>query len=147
MPLDSKTAYVGQEVALRNVASADGTIRGATLSGTVTEVRRAGQGSNAQIRIHFDSMSRGDGTRVPIDGVVDSMQAQTKSNAAKEAGGALLGMLAGNALLTTLFGLSGGGIIGAVGGYLIAKDNRADVVIPANTAIDVQLLTPRRQAR
>ena len=147
MPLDSKTAYVGQEVALRNVASADGTIRGATLNGTVTEVRRPGQGNNAQIRIHFDSMRRADGTRVPIDGVVDSMQAQTKSNAAKEAGGALLGMLAGNALLKTLFGLSGGGIIGAVGGYLIAKDNRADVVIPANTAIDVQLLTPRRQAR
>ncbi len=146
-PLDSKTAYVGQEVALGNVASADGRIRGATLNGTVTDVTRPGQGYNAQIRIHFDSMRRADGQRVPIDGVVESMQVQTKSNAAKEAGAALLGMLAGNALFQTLFGLSGGGVIGAVGGFLIAKDNRADIVIPANTAVTVQLLTPRRQAR
>lgn len=145
--LDSKNAYVGEEVALDNVSSADGTIRGAHLFGTVTDVTRPGQGNNARIQMHFDSLRSADGKRVPIDGVVESMQVQTKSNALKEAGGAILGMLAGNAVLQTLFGLSGGGVIGAVGGFLIAKDNRADIVIPANTAITVQLLTPRRQAR
>lgn len=145
--LDSKNAYPGEEVVLANVASPDGDVRGATLTGTVTDVTPPGQGRNAQIRIHFDSLRRADGTRVPVDGIVESMQVQTKSNALKEAGGALAGMLAGNALLQTLFGLSGGGIIGAVGGFLIAKDNRANVVIPANTAVTVQLVPLRRQAR
>jgi hypothetical protein len=129
------------------VASADGAIRDATLNGTVVTVTRAGQGRNAQIQIQFDSLRRADGERTPVDGVVESMQVQTKSNALKEAGGAIVGMLAGNALFQTLFGVSGGGVIGAVGGFLIAKDNRADVVIPANTAITVQLLSLRRQAR
>jgi len=41
--------------------------------------------------------------------------------------------------------VSGGGIVGAAGGYLIAKDNRADVVIPGDTAITVRLLRARRQ--
>ena len=146
-PLDSKTAYVGEEVALGNVASADGRIQGATLNGTVVNVTRPGQGRNAQIQIQFDSLRRADGERMPVEGVVESMQVQTKNNALKEAGGAILGMVAGNALLQTLFGVSGGGVIGAVGGFLIAKDNRADIVIPANTTITVQLLTTRRQAR
>lgn len=146
-PLDSKTAYVGEEVALGNVASTDGTIRGATLNGTVVNVARPGQGRNAQIQIHFDSLRRADGERTPVDGVVESMQVQTKNNALKEAGGALLGMLAGNALFQTLFGVSGGGVIGAIGGFFIAKDNRADIVIPENTAITVQLVPLRRQAR
>ena len=96
--------------------------------------------------MHFDSLRGADGKSDPIDGIVASMQVKTKSNAVKEAGGALVGMLAGNALAKTLLGIGGGGILGAVGGYLIAKDNRADVVIPANTAITVQLVNARRQA-
>jgi hypothetical protein len=145
-PLDSKNAYAGEQVVLTNVASADGSMNGATLIGTVTDVTHAGQGRNAQIMLHFDSLRRPNGRSVPIDGVVVSMNVKTKSNAAKEAGGALLGMLAGNAVLKTLFGLSGGGIIGAIGGYLVAKDNRSDVVIPADTAVTVQLVPSRRQS-
>lgn len=145
-PLDSKNAYVGQDVVLTNASSADGSIAGATLLGTITDVTRAGQGRSAQILLHFDSLRRPNGKTVPIDGIVVSMNVQTKSNAAKEAGGALLGMLAGNAILKTLFGLSGGGLIGAIGGYMVAKDNRSDVVIPANTAVTVQLVESRRQS-
>jgi hypothetical protein len=144
--LDSKNAYVGQQVILTNANSSDGSITNGTLIGTVTDVTRAGQGRNAQIQMHFDSLRRPNGRTVPIDGVVLSMDVKTKSNAAKEAGGALLGMLAGNAVLKTLFGLSGGGIIGAIGGYFIAKDNRSDVVVPANTAVTVQLVPSRRQS-
>jgi hypothetical protein len=145
-PLDSKNAYVGQEVVLTNVSSRDGSIAGATLLGTVSDVTRAGQGRNAQIMLHFDSLRRANGRTEPIDGIVVSMNVKTKSNAGKEAGGAILGMLAGNALLKTLFGLSGGGIIGAIGGYMIAKDNRSDIVIPSDTAVTVQLVPSRRQA-
>jgi hypothetical protein len=55
-------------------------------------------------------------------------------------------MLAGNAIGKTLFGVSGGGIVGAIGGFMIAKDDRSDVVIPANSAVTVRLVNPRRQA-
>jgi hypothetical protein len=143
--LDSKSAYVGEPVVVGNVSSDDGTIAGATLSGTVSHVTPAGQGRNAEIELHFDTLQLRGGTVYPVDGVVASMTVNTKSNAAKEVGGALLGMLAGNAIAKTTLGVSGGGIVGAIGGFLIAKDNRTDVVIPANTAVTVRLVSPRRQ--
>lgn len=145
-PLDSKSAYVGEAVVLTNVSSSDRSITGATMSGTVTDVTRPSQGRNAQVKIHFDTLRLANGRSTPVDGIVASMQVDTKSNAVKEAGGALIGMLAGNTLAKTLFGISGGGIVGAIGGYLIAKDNRSDVVIPANTAVTVQLVQSRRQS-
>ena len=144
--LDSKSAYVGEDVVLNDVSSSDGSIAGATIFGTVTDVTPPGQGQNAQVKIHFDSLRLADGTTTPVDGIVASMQVKTKNNAAKEVGGALVGMLAGNALAKTILGVGGGGIAGAIGGYLIAKDNRSDVVIPANTVITVRLVESRRQA-
>lgn len=143
--LDSKSAYVGEPVVLSNVSSDDGTIAGATVTGTVSHVTTAGQGRNAEIELHFDSLQLRSGTVYPVDGVVASMQVNTKSNAVKEVGGALLGMLAGNAIAKTTLGVGGGGIVGAIGGFLIAKDNRSDVVIPAATAVTVRLVNPRRQ--
>lgn len=143
--LDSKSAYAGEPVTLYNVASSDGAIVHATLIGTVTDVTPAGQGRNAQVRMHFDRLRNLDGSETRIDGVVVSVEVKTKSNAAKEIGGALLGMLAGNAIGKAL-GINGGGIAGAAGGFLIAKDNRANVVIPADSAVTVQLVNPRRQS-
>jgi outer membrane lipoprotein SlyB len=108
------------------------------------------QGRNAQVAIHFDKLRLRDGSTTRIDGIVVSMQVKTRNNAVKEIGGAFLGMLAGNAIGKTLFGIGigigGGGIVGAAGGYMIAKDNRSDVVIPENTDITVRLVNTRRQA-
>jgi hypothetical protein len=145
MSLDSKDAYVGQEVFLSDVSSADGSIRGASLSGTVTDVTRPSQGHAAQLNMHFDRLKLRNGSWYRIEGVVASMNVTTKNNTLKEIGGALAGMLAGNAIAKTVFGVSGGGLIGAVGGYFIAKDNRTDVVIPANTAVTVHVERARRQ--
>ena len=143
--LDSKNAQPGQPVTLENVASNDGAIAHATLLGHVTDVTSAGQGRTAQVRMHFDKLRLADGSERPIDGVVVSVQVKTKNNAAKEIGGALLGMLAGNAIGKTL-GINGGGIAGAAGGFLIAKNDRENVVIPADSAVTVQLVNPRRQS-
>jgi hypothetical protein len=143
--LDSKSAYAGEPVTLHDVASSDGDITHATLLGRVTDVTPAGQGRNAQVRMHFDRLQLPDGSETPVDGVVVSVDVKTKSNAAKEIGGALIGMLAGNAV-GKILGLNGGGIVGAAGGFLVAKDNRADVVIPADSAVTVQLINPRRQS-
>jgi len=144
--LDSKTAQVGEAVVLTDVLLGNRPLDGATLLGTVTDVQRPGQGRNAQVLLHFDVLRMPDGTTTPIDGLVAQMKVKTKSNAAKEVGGAVVGMLVGNALGKTLFGVSGGGIVGAVGGFMIAKDNRSDVVIPQNTAVTVRLVNARRQA-
>jgi len=144
--LDSKNAYVGERVTLNNVSSFDGAVSGAAMDGIVTDVTPPGQGRNAQVRMHFDNLRFADGSSTRIDGVVVSVDVKTKSNAIKEAGGALVGMLAGNALGQVLLGASGFGLIGAVGGFLIANNNRADVVIPANSGVTVRLVTPRRQA-
>lgn len=145
--LDSKSAFVGEQVVLTDISSPNGPLDGATMTGAVTDVTRAGQGRTAQVLVHFDTLRSADGALSSIDGVVVSMKVKTKSNAAKEVGGALLGMLAGNAIGKTLFGISGGGIAGAIGGYMIAKDNRSDVVIPANTDVTVRLVDSRRQSQ
>jgi hypothetical protein len=144
--LDSRTAYVGQSVRLLHVDSADGSIHDATMYGTVSDVSRPSEGHNAQIEMQFDRLQLRDGTAFRVGGVVTNMQVTTKSNALKEAGGALAGMLIGNAIGKTFFGASGGGIAGAVGGYLVAKNNRADVQIPPNATITVHLVKARRQA-
>ncbi len=145
-PLDSKTATVGQPVNLTDVVAANGSINGASLLGTVVDVQHPGPGRNAQIMLHFDTLQMPDGSTAPIDGIVVSMKVKTKSNAAKEVGGALVGMIVGNALGKTLLGVSGGGVVGAFGGYLVAKDDRTDITIPANTGVTVRLVHERRQS-
>ena len=70
----------------------------------------------------------------------------TKSNALKEAGGALAGMLVGNAIGKTLFHTGAGGAVGAIGGFAVAKNNRSNVVVPAGSNVVVQIVSARRQA-
>jgi hypothetical protein len=144
--LDSKSAYAGQPIELTDVSSADGSIRHARMSGTVTDVVHPGQGRNAQIELHVDRLQLRDGTTYRVDGIVTAMHVATKNNALKEFGGALAGMLVGNAIGKSVFGASGGGIAGAIGGYFIARDNRTDVVIPDDTSISVRLVSARRQS-
>jgi len=114
--------------------------------GTITHVVRAGQGRSAQIQMTFNRLRLANGTTYAINGVVTGMQANTKSNAVKEAGGAVAGMLVGNMLLKTIFHASGGGLLGAAGGYLIAKNNRENMTIPAGSVVRVELRSVRRQA-
>ena len=145
--LDSKDAFVGEAVQLVDVASADGSIRGATLYGKVTDVQRPSQGRSAQLELRFDRLRLANNETFGIEGVVTQMHLETKNNTLKEVGGALAGMLVGNALAKTVLRVGGGGILGAVGGYIVAKDNRTDVTVPANSAISVRLLQARRQAQ
>jgi hypothetical protein len=145
--LDSKSAFVGQDVILTGVSSADGSIHNATLYGSVTDVSRPSQGRAAQLDIHFERLQLRNGATYRVDGVVTQMNVDTKNNALKEVGGALAGMLIGNAIGKTVFGASGGGIVGAIGGFFVAKDNKTDVVVPQNSLVTVHLVSARRQGR
>jgi hypothetical protein len=145
--LNSKTAYVGEPVTLTHVSSPGAGINGATMYGTVTHVVHAGQGRTAQLQMTFTRLTLRSGASYAINGIVTGMQAGTKSNALKEAGGAVVGMIVGNIVGKSIFHMSGGGLAGAAGGFLIAKNNREDMTIPAGSAVRVVLRSVRRQAR
>ncbi len=145
----SNHAYAGQSVSVSNVSSDAGSaVRNGHLYGYVYSVQKAGQGTPGKIRFRFTELVTGSGVRYTIDSRVTQMKAQTKNNAAKEAGGALAGMLVGNAIGKTLFGGSAGGAIGAAGGFLLAKNNRQNIDVPAGSIIQVELLSvTRRQSQ
>lgn len=142
-------AYVGEHVTLSRVTSADGTVRNAHMYGTVTRLVRPGQGRPARLQMTFTRLVLANGTTYAIDGIVTGMQTQTKTNALKEVGGAVAGMIVGNIIGKTIFHAATGigGFLGAAGGYLIAKNNRANMTVPAGSAVRVTLRAVRRQAR
>ena len=143
----SNHATVGQSVTLSNVTSDDGsgTVTRGTLYGHVSAVQSAGQGRPGKIAFVFTKLVTGAGTTYYVDTTVTKMQADTKSNAAKEAGGALAGMLVGNMIGKTVFGGSAGGFFGAAGGFLLAKNNKENVNVTKGSVIQVRVNSVTRR--
>ena len=139
--VNSANAYVGQPVSLVNVTSADGSGRvvRAKLFGNVTQVQRAGQGRPAKLEMRFRTLVLPNGAYYAVDTTVTGMQAKTKNNTLKEAAGALGGMLVGNIIGKTVLHTSGGGLVGLAGGFLIAKNNRENMTVPAGSIVTVRL--------
>jgi hypothetical protein len=143
--LDSKSAVVGQRFTMSNVHSQDNNINGATIYGHVDEVQSAGQGRAGKISIAFDKLHTRAGGSYALDGRTTAVQVNTKSNALNEAGGAVAGMIVGN-ILGKKVGTNAGGLLGAAGGYIYAKNAKQNVTIPANSTVTVQVIRARRQA-
>ncbi|HTX57558.1 MAG TPA: hypothetical protein VMD47_10725 [Candidatus Acidoferrales bacterium] len=143
----SNHAYVGERVELTNVTNDDGsgTVTRGRLYGQVVAVQPAGQGTPGKIRFHFSRLVLANGAVYAVDSHVTGVQANTKSNAAKEAGGAIAGMLVGNAIGKTLFHVGGFGLLGAAGGFLLAKNNRQNVDVPAGSVVQVELTSVTRR--
>ncbi len=144
--ITTKSAYPGEPVTLTHVTSASGSIAGATMYGTVTSVVKPGQGRSAQLQMTFTKLVMPSGASYAVDGVVTGMQAQTKNNTLKEAAGTVAGMIVGNIVGKTIFHTGAGGLLGAAGGYLVAKNNRADVTVPSGSTVRVMLRSVRRQS-
>ena len=132
--LNSKDAQVGQTFKLLSVHTTNHDVNGATLYGHVAHVQRAGQGTPAKIELAVDKVDTSSGSIYKVSGEVVNVQVNTKSNAGKEAlaagGGALVG------------GLLGGGtwaLIGAAGGYIVAKNSRQNVTIPQGSLVTVHV--------
>lgn len=134
--LSSNHAYVGEPVSLSNVHG--GGVGGGTLYGYVSAVQKAGQGRPGSIQLHFNRLVTSSSTYT-VQTSVTNANVSTKNNALKEAGGALAGMLVGNAIGKTVFHTGIGGIVGAAGGFLLAKNNRQDVNMPSGTTVQVQV--------
>jgi len=143
--LDSGSAQVGQPITIGGVHSPDNDINGGTLYGHVCDVQHGSQGRNASIQLCFDRLRTRSGSAYAVDGRVVQVQVNTKNNALKEAGGAVAGMIVGN-ILGKAIGTNAGGLAGAAGGYMVAKNNRANVTIPQGSQVTVQVLRSRRQA-
>ena len=142
--LSSNHAYVGEPVSLSNVSGSD--VSGGTLYGYVAAVQKAGQGRPGSIQLHFNRLVANHYTYT-VNTNVTNATVETKNNTLKEAGGALAGMLVGNAIGKTVFHTNVGGAVGAAGGFLLAKNNRQDVNMPAGATVQVQVISVvRRQS-
>jgi hypothetical protein len=152
--LDTGSAHVGDVFTMAVVPpypSGNPSFQGATISGVVTKVQRAGQGRNPEIVIVPQYLRLYGGTTASIYGSVTSIAANksTGGTAGKAAIGALAGMLIGNAIGKTIFHASGGGAVGLIGGALLGANNKTNFSIPPGANATVQLdqtVTIRRQA-
>ncbi len=152
--LGSGTAHVGDNFVMDVIPpypSGDPAFQGAVISGVVSRVIPAGQGRNPQIYLTPQYLKMPDGAVAPIYAEVTGIAANksTQSTAAKAVGGALLGMLVGNAIGKSIFHMNGGGAIGFIGGGLAGANNKSNFEIPAGADATVQLqqnVTIRRQA-
>jgi hypothetical protein len=152
--LDSGSANVGDTFTMTVVPpypSGNPAFQGATISGVVTKVQRAGQGRNPEIVIHPRYLRMPDGSVSTIYGDVTSVAANksTGGTAAKTAAAAFLGMLVGNAIFKTAFQSSAGGAIGLIGGAMLGANSKTNFTIPSGAGATIQLsqtVTIRRQA-
>jgi hypothetical protein len=142
--LDSGSAQVGERFTMHNVHSQDNDIHDAVIYGHVARVERAGQGRPGKIELAFDKLRTENGGSYALNARATNVQVNTKSNALKEVGGALAGMIVGN-VLGKWMGTNIGGIIGAGGGYMVAKNNRQNVTIPPHANVTLQVLRAYRQ--
>lgn len=141
--LNSKDAQVGQPFTISNAHSLDYKISGATIYGHVANVQRAGQGTPGRIELDFDKVNTRSGSVYRVVGYASNVQIITKANTGKEAAAAAGGALLGSLLTHRTFGT----IVGGLGGYVLAKNNRANVEIPQNSVVNVRIAQSRRQAR
>ena len=128
--LDSKSVQVGQRFTMSDVHTQDNDINGATIYGHVSDVQRAGQGRTAKIELAFDKLHTRSGNSYALSGRAQNVQANTKNNTLKEVGGAVAGMIVGN-VLGKMVHTNVGGLLGAGGGYILAKNSKENITIPA----------------
>lgn len=152
--LDTGSAYVGQRFTMDVVPpypSGNPAFAGAIMVGEVTHVVHAGQGTKPELSTQIDYIRFSDGT---IADVAGGMTSSTHSNTLRNGGHVALttigGMIAGNVIGKTIFHTSGGGLVGAIGGFLVGYNKKSDYTIPAGSDVTLQItktVVIRRQAR
>lgn len=140
--LNTATAYVGQPIVLnvRQPGPAGAPVlSGATIYGEVMDVQAAHQGVNPSLQISVNSIKlAGTSVQQPISAKVVRMNPVQGNNFTKEAGGTLGGMLLGNWIGKSLDS-NQGGLIGAVGGYLLTSNSKTNLDVAAGSSVTLQL--------
>jgi copper amine oxidase-like protein len=143
--LNTKNAYIGQPVTLtvtQNAQDATSPLAGATIYGKVIEAQAAAQGTNPSVQIAVDTIALANSTDPqPIAAKVLKVDPIQGSMIAKEAAGTVGGMLLGNWIGKTMES-NQGGLIGAVGGYMLTSNSKANMTVPSGTPVTLQLTDP-----
>lgn len=140
-PLDSSVADVGDRFSMRVVGpypNNDPRFEGATITGKVLSVQRAGQGAKPQLQLGINRLIFDDGSSVQLDAEVTSEQTKPQQKSgAKVALATIGGMLLGNLVGKTIFHTGGGGLIGAAGGFLYGYNNNTNITLPAGAPVQL----------
>jgi hypothetical protein len=151
--IDTGKAHVGDRFVMDVVPpypSGNPAFQGAIIAGEITSVTSAGQGRKPSLGLQFDYLRLADGSTVDISATMtDDQRKQQSKNGLKVALATLGGMFAGNALGKMLFGISGGGAIGAAGGFLYGLNSKSNFTLPQGSDVQItlnQTVTIRRQA-
>ncbi|HEY7993418.1 MAG TPA: stalk domain-containing protein [Candidatus Eremiobacteraceae bacterium] len=140
--LDTANAYIGQAITLTVPQNAQGmpsALAGATIYGKVIEAQAAAQGTNPSVQIAVDSIALANSADPqPIAANVLKVDPTHGSMIAKEAEGTLGGMLLGNWIGKSMDS-NQGGLIGAVGGYLLTSNSKNNITVPSGTPVTLQL--------
>lgn len=145
--LSSASVQPGDVFTVSGVHSQSNDVADAKIYGHVVQVVRAGQGRAGNIWLAFDRVILPSGDVYSLEGSgTVSAQIKTKSNALKEAGGTVAGAIVGS-ILGRMVGTNLGGLVGGGAGDALARNSRADVVIPKDSSVVVEVNRPLRQAR
>ncbi|HEX8806726.1 MAG TPA: hypothetical protein VF741_07240 [Candidatus Aquilonibacter sp.] len=151
--IDTGKAHVGDRFVMDVVPpypSGNPAFQGAIIAGEVTSVQSAGQGRKPSLGLQFDYLRLADGSTVDISATMTDDQRKTQSKSGlKVALSTLGGMLLGNAIGKTLFGLGGFGAVGAAGGLLYGLNSKSNFTLPQGSNVQItlnQTVTIRRQA-
>lgn len=128
--LDSGTAQIGQQFTMTVVPpfpQSNSEYSGATLTGHVTNVVAAGQGTNPELAFTIDKIALTNGAAGHPTLMVQAQATQKHDNTTNVAASALAGMLVGNWVGKTVFQSNAGGAVGAVAGALYASNKRTNV--------------------
>ena len=143
--LNTADAYIGQPITLtvpQNAQDTPPALAGATIYGKVIEAQGAAQGTNPSVQIAVDSIALAKSTDPqPIAAKVLKVDPTQGSMIAKEAAGTLGGMLLGNWIGKSMDS-NQGGLIGAVGGYLLTSNSKANMTVPSGTPVSLELTDP-----
>jgi hypothetical protein len=153
--LSTGSSHVGDRFTMDVVPpypSGDPAYQGAVVIGEVTSVEPAGQGRKPQLGLALRYLRLSDGRSAPISASITSQQNKSQNTGGKilkTAAATLGGMLVGNAIGKTLFGISGGGAVGAAGGLLYGLNSKQNFEVPQGSNVQItmnQTVTLRRQA-
>ena len=128
--IDSGSAQVGQRFTMTVTApypQGNQQFANATLTGHVTNVVPAGQGTNPELAFAIDKIALTNGATGRPELMVQSQETQRHDNTANVAASALAGMLVGNWVGKAVFQSNAGGAVGAVAGALYASNRKTNV--------------------
>lgn len=136
--IDSGSAQIGQRFTMTVVApypQSNGQFANATLTGHVTNVVPAGQGTNPELAFAIDKIALANGaTGHPIL-MVQTQETQRHDNTTNVAASALAGMLVGNWVGKAVFQSNAGGAVGLVAGALYASNKKTNVSLTQGSQV------------